>query len=908
MEMPGTRIGPYKLLEQIGEGGMGVVYVASQREPIRRKVALKIIKPGMDTRERGDSLRGRAASPGPDGSPEHCQSAGRWGDRRGTTLFRDGAGKGGSHHRLLRSTPTLESRERLELFVELCHGVQHAHQKGVIHRDLKPRNVLIDTHDCRPVPKIIDFGIAKAMGWHLTEQSLHTGLDQLVGTPQYMSPEQAGLNNVDVDTRSDIYALGVMLYELLTGHTPVERDTLRTVRCGRTAADHSGSRSAASQRAGQYPRGGRPVHDFRAPSRGAPQTQPATSRRTGLDRHEGAGQGPGTALRDGQRLSGRRGTLSSRRAGRGLSPLGRISLQEVCSPPPGRFGHECLGRLGLNRGHGVSTWQAMRATHAEWAAITERNEKEQQALRTTNAEQRTAKALLKAEDRLTMARQAVDEMYTQVAEKWLAQQAEMTPLQTQFLEKALAFYQRFAAEDAEDSDDSAVRFEAAKAQQRVGEIQHKLGQYTEAEAASRRAIELFEQLSRETRDPAPCNQALAGTHVGLATILKRVGQIEEAVREASLALGLRRALVSQFPSDTQFQIDLAETLAEMGSQLNTNGRSREAEDNYREGVAILESLLTRSPADRDLKYKLTRSQFFMARTIPPQIRPKEVETLDRLVVDNAGALVADDPNNPEYRVLLANCHNALGIDLIGLRRWPESEANHRQALAIHQRLTEEFPQLLLYRASFAQTLHLLANVFDKAGKFEEAEQTLRQVREIREKLAAEHPEVPDFRNSIAGTLNNLATTLMNRGEWEEARKLLEQAIVHERAALETNPNNKYYRQYLTTQLNNLTGVQLALGDPRCRQPDGRRFGTRLLQVQNPERLFPTVVVEIEGLINHMEKIRRSPGGPRQEPLLAGKLLCIKAVIRQAIERRPGRSKAVSTRRPTVHGDRRTARP
>jgi tetratricopeptide (TPR) repeat protein len=174
-------------------------------------------------------------------------------------------------------------------------------------------------------------------------------------------------------------------------------------------------------------------------------------------------------------------------------------------------------------------------------------------------------------------------------------------------------------------------------------------------------------------------------------------------------------------------------------------------------------------------------------------------------------------------------------------------------------------------------------VFDKANKTEELEKTLRQVLEIREKLAEEHPEVPHFQNSIAGTLNNLATALMNRGEWEEARRLLECAIVHEQAALKTNPKNKYYRQFLTTQLNNLTGVQLALGDPNAARQTADDWAHHLLQVQNPERLVPTVVTDIESLINHMDRLRHSPGGPRQEPLLAGKLLCAKALIRKTIE-------------------------
>ena len=191
LELPGTQIGPYKLLEQIGEGGMGVVYVASQKEPIRRKVALKIIKPGMDTREvvaRFEAERQALAM------MDHPNIA---------KVFDAGATDAGRPYfamELVKGTPITEycdrqqlsTRERLELFVTLCHGVQHAHQKGVIHRDLKPSNLLVEVHDVRPVPKIIDFGIAKAVGQQLTEQSLHTAFDQMVGTPLYMSPEQAG--------------------------------------------------------------------------------------------------------------------------------------------------------------------------------------------------------------------------------------------------------------------------------------------------------------------------------------------------------------------------------------------------------------------------------------------------------------------------------------------------------------------------------------------------------------------------------------------------------------------------------------------------------------------------------------------------------------------------------------------
>ncbi len=224
-EKAGDKIGRYKLLQQIGEGGCGMVYMAEQEEPVRRRVALKVIKLGMDTKSVIARFEAERQALAMMDHPNIAKVLDAGATDNGRPFFVMELVRG------IKITDycdqnKLSTEERLNLFTQVCNAIQHAHQKGIIHRDIKPSNILVTLHDGKPVPKVIDFGIAKATQGRLTDQTLFTAFEQFIGTPAYMSPEQAEMSGLDIDTRSDIYALGVLLYELLTGRTPFDAKEL----------------------------------------------------------------------------------------------------------------------------------------------------------------------------------------------------------------------------------------------------------------------------------------------------------------------------------------------------------------------------------------------------------------------------------------------------------------------------------------------------------------------------------------------------------------------------------------------------------------------------------------------------------------------------------------------------------
>jgi eukaryotic-like serine/threonine-protein kinase len=691
---------------------MGVVYVAEQIQPVRRKVALKIIKPGMDTKQviaRFEAERQALALM----------------DHPNIAKVHD-AGTTESGHpyfvmELVRGIPITEYcdrerlaiPERLELFVLVCRAVQHAHQKGIIHRDLKPSNILVTVIDGAAVSKIIDFGVAKATGASLTERTLYTAFQQFVGTPLYMSPEQAGLAGVDVDTRSDIYALGVLLYELLTGTTPFDQETLRQ------AAFDEVRRIIREQEP--------PKPSTRLSSLGATRTTVSANRRADARHLDRAVRGEldWIVMKSLEKDRHRRYETANDFAADVMRYLTDRPV-EACPPSVWyrfwKFARRnrvalstgALVVIALVAGTAVSIWQAVRATMAE------RESRRQSA----------------------MARKAVDEMYTRVADGWLAHQPHMTLVQRDFLENASAFYQEFAAGQ---SKDPGLRHETAEAAIRLGLIREKLGRHAEAEAAYRKAVTLEEELVGRHPDSPEYQRRLSRALHRLGDALRKdTSRLAESERLFRRSLAIREKLAQRFPGEADHQRDLAGGYLNLGLLFEATDRRAEAEGAFHKAKDIFEALVREPVVQVEDREGLAKTFLDLGVVLHNTGRLPEAEAACSRSIELKKKIVAEFPDRPEYQYTLAkSCvtHGAVEIDR---KQYADAVRTGKEAVRLFERLVNNYPAVPEYRMDFACSHTNLGVALRKVGSHREADATFRRAREISEGLATDFPGVPEY--------------------------------------------------------------------------------------------------------------------------------------------------------------------
>ncbi|WP_165250377.1 serine/threonine-protein kinase [Paludisphaera soli] len=754
---PGGVIGPYRLLEEIGEGGMGVVYMAEQTRPVRRRVALKVIKPGMDSKQvvaRFEAERQALALM----------------DHPNIAKVHDGGATGSGRPyfvmELVRGLPItdycdregLTVPERLELFVLVCRAVQHAHQKGVIHRDLKPSNVLVTVVDGVPTPKVIDFGVAKATGASLTDRSLFTGFHQLIGTPLYMSPEQADLSSADVDTRSDIYALGVLLYELLTGSTPFDRETFaktafdemrRMIRedeppTPSTRLGSLGERlSTVSSRRGSDPR--RLNRAVRGELDWIAMKALEKDRRR---RYETANDFAADVMR-----------YLTDRPVEACPPSARYRLTKYARRNRTALATGAVVAVALATGSAVSAWQAVKATRAE----------------------------RRAEARFEQARRVVDDMYTQVAERWLGQNGGLAPIQREFLEKALAFYEPFAEERHDDPD---VQFEAVRARGRVGVMRRLLGKLDQSEDLIRRSVDDLDDLANRFPDRADYRQELALKLGDVAALRADRGQAAEAEPSMKRSVAVMEAVVAQHPKDQQYLCNLARVLGWQGNLFERQKRYAEAEIVLRRSRDQFERHIAEGPHGANCRLELARVEMTLGLMLMHIGRLPEAEAALRRSIVPSRAILAESPTHPVAREQLAKSL----INLAIIEGAPKGAVEDlRQAEGLLGGLVEE-SGVLDRRWALAACREYLFKDLVEAGRFEEAEEVAHRWAEVSEKLVADQPAIPHFRDSLGRLHHRLAFYYASPPE--PRLRDPSKAMTHARRSVDLLPQSGAARQSL----------------------------------------------------------------------------------------------------------------
>jgi tetratricopeptide (TPR) repeat protein len=816
---PGLVIaGRYTLLQKIGQGGMGEVWVARQSEPVKRKVALKLIKTGMDSKAVLTRFEQERQALALMDHPNIARVLDGGLTPTGQPFFVMELVNGLALNKFCDEAK-LTPKARLELFVPICQAVQHAHQKGIVHRDLKPANILITLIDGKPVPKVIDFGVAKATAGKLTDESMNTQLGAVIGTFEYMSPEQAGFAGEDIDTRADIYSLGVILYEMLTGLRPMDAKRLKKAALTemiRMIREEEPSKPST-----------RLSTDESLPSLAAlRQIEP--KKLMALLR----GELDWVVMKCLEKDRSRRYETANSLA----RDLQRYLADEVVEARPPSAGYRLQKFVKRNKGQVVAASLVLLAlvagvvgttlglleataaaakertasaaaqaarTEAENAQAKERAakvaaqeaaEKEKEAAaREKTAREREATQRTAAEKARDRTRDVLDAMVSDVTGDSLATQKAISAEQKKFLESVLGYYREFAGENP---DDERSRARHAQAAARVGMIESRLGRKEESAAANRIARDGFASLAAEFPAVPAYRRDLALSHNNLGLLLADLGQRAAAEEQVRKALAIREKLAAEFPAVPDYRQHLAGSHGNLGLLLAGLGQGAAAQEQYRQALAIFEKLAADFPAVPDYRADIAKSHESLGTVLAGLGQGAAAEEQFRKGLAIQKKLAADFPAVLDYRLGLALSHHNLGTVLAGLGQRAAAEEQTRKALAIFEKLAAEFPAVPNYRSNLAVSHNILGHLLKDLGRGAAVEEQYRQALAIQEKLAADFPAVLEYQADLGGSYCNLGNLILTGGDPAESLKWYGRAIDCLQAVHEKEPRAVTAKQFL----------------------------------------------------------------------------------------------------------------
>jgi eukaryotic-like serine/threonine-protein kinase len=715
-EKTGDRIGRYKLLQKIGEGGCGVVYMAEQEEPVRRRVAFKVIKLGMDTKQvvARFEAEGQALA-----LMDHPNIA---------KVFDAGATNTGRPYFVMElvrgikitdycDQKNLPTEERLKLFTQVCHAIQHAHQKGIIHRDIKPSNILVTVNDGVPLPKVIDFGIAKATtDQRLTDKTVFTAFEQFIGTPAYMSPEQAEMTSLDIDTRADIYSLGVLLYELLSGNTPFDAEKL--VASG--------------------------VAEIRRIIREQEPPKPSTRLNTlsdadqgtvALHRHTDApklihllrGDLDWIVMKCLEKDRTRRYETAN---GLAMDLQRHLDDEPIIARPPSNFYrfHKLVRRhklafaatsavvAALVIGLGISTWMFFKERQAHQRAVAA--EQDQARLR-SQAEAEAAKS------------QQLSQFFRDTLYTLNNVLRDRAGLQNILDSMAARIGTELKQQPEVEAQLSSI----------IGRAYGALGDYADAERMFRKTLALYQKLHG---NEYPGAASMLGTIASMASFQGRHAEAETLEREALALLKKQKGEEDMQVASTLDRLAMVLLRQSRAFEAPANQRLlKEAETLEREALRLLKKLFGDEGTDT------ASSLGNLSLVLSSQGKPGEAETMMR----EALAIHRKLHRNEHWTVAMDLIH--LGDALVWEGKFDEADPFLREGLAMRRRLVDnEHPDV-------AYALSHLATLLLRQGKFAEAEIVEREARAIYSKQRTTHPH-------LIGTLGQLVQALRGQGKLAEA--------------------------------------------------------------------------------------------------------------------------------------------